>query len=1423
MESLIDDRAVLDDDDESLDDETGDASKDRHAIAEGFIVDEDEEDDEATREERRRLKKLAREERKRKRDQEVGDQELDDEDLELIGVRKSPAEAAPSKFKRLKRGPREEHNGDRRGVDDIFASDEEDDAADHGVRQRPFGRRGDDEMEGFIEEDYFSDEADQQREDEEVARRPARRGMVDLSAADAAGLDPQALEDFRAAFGDGNDYNFALDIEDQEDDDEAEKDRHLTLKDVFEPSQLEEKMLADADLDIVRTDIPERHQLARQPYKDVELTEDEFREETDWACKLLLAKKNLRPELHEPFKECVREVLNLLVIQEFEVPFIINNRKDYLIHVTRSVVGQKADGSPEINTRPEMMLEQADLWDVFELDLKYRAFIEKRQAIQKAYGSLKENNIASDPILEAFLPTAETVEELQDLQDYLHFQYASQLKDLTLTNGSSANGANGTAVSRKRTTTKSLYEAIRSSRAYALVRAYGITANAVAQNAAKIGVHTYTDDPSERIEDLADSLVDDEYPTGTMVRKAAKSMFIQELVMDPDFRKLVRRNVYTHGVFDCYRTQKGLRQIDEEHPYYEFKYLRNQDFRVFVSDPAMFLKMLKAEEEELIEVKLRLANLDQFRAQLFKSIESDNSSSLADSWNKERKDVVVAALSRVMQLLTSSTKANLRNECEDLILKECKEEFADRLDQAPYQPRGMKKGTTPRVLALSNGSGIPGRDPIAYAFVNDDGRVLENGKFVDLAPGDSERGLPEGRDVAAFLALIRRKKPEVIGVSGESPETRKLQHYLVTLVKDHDLRGEPYEEDGDPERTDLLDVVLVNNEVARLYKASDRAKTDNPGLPPLTHYCVALAKYLQDPIKQYALLGRDITSITFHSAQNLVDQAKLLKKLEMALVDNVNLVGVDIDEALVDPALAALLPYVAGLGPRKAANLIKTCLLNGGRVGGRFELLGLLPGDETLAHIPLTQRVWQNAASFLNIPWDDQIETSEYLDGTRIHPDDYDIARKMAADALELDEEDIEEETRNGGPAAILRRLVKQDAQDRVNDLVLEEYAEQLEKNLNAKKRSTLENIRAEIQDPYEELRRDFRDRLSTSQIFTMLTGETKDSIDKGMNIPITLKRITDSYVEGLLDCGMVAVVEEGAWTDLVDPSTGLSLSPKQIFTLHQTVQAHITDIKHADFQVTVSLRDEAIKHPYRPFDPRTLPHNEWDDQQERDDRKVLEQKSGAGVRTTRVIKHPLFKPFNSKQAEEYLASQQRGDLVIRPSSKGIDHLAVTWKVADGIFQHLDVLEINKENEFALGKVLRILGVGGKQHNYSDLDELIVNHVKAMSRKVEEMVANEKFQDKTKSQLEEWLTTYSAANPKRAMYQYCLNREKPGAFHLLFKAGQNHQLQDWAVRVIPGGFWLGGHEFPNMTALSNGFKIQFQNRLNERKAGIVAH
>ena len=79
-----------------------------------------------------------------------------------------------------------------------------------------------------------------------------------------------------------------------------------------------------------------------------------------------------------------------------------------------------------------------------------------------------------------------------------------------------------------------------------------------------------------------------------------------------------------------------------------------------------------------------------------------------------------------------------------------------------------------------------------------------------------------------------------------------------------------------------------------------------------------------------------------------------------------------------------------------------------------------------------------------------------------------------------------------------------------------------------------------------------------------------------------------------------------------------------------------------------------------------------WNTQQyERDLEMQARKKHAETDRTRRVVKHPNFHNFNATQAENFLEKQQRGDVVIRSSSKGVDHLAVTWKVKDRLYQHI--------------------------------------------------------------------------------------------------------------------------------------------------------
>ncbi|KAH0542051.1 Transcription elongation factor spt6 [Glutinoglossum americanum] len=1385
--------AMQDSSEEEDDDDDEEAAR---AVREGFIVDEDEEEEE----ERDRRKR--REKKRRRAQREEEEEALDEEDLDLIGEANPEFErrvASQPKFKRLKRG-REEDRGRAasRGLEEIFSDDEDIDAPhdlDEDDRRGPLRaepRALADEFADFIEEDELSDEDERQRqlEEREIAR-PRDRDYGGVAGTEATGLDEETLETMTRAFGNGEDYEWALQLEEDLEEKEI-GEQQLELKDVFEPSQLAERMLTDEDNQIRATDEPERFQLARKPFKHVILTDEQFKEEAKWISDLMLPKKGLDDELVAPFERAIGKVLEFFVTDEVEVPYVFQHRKDYLIHAAKSRVTPDPfnPDAPQYVVKAEKLLNQNDLWDILEFDLKFRALVDKRNALQRTYDQLKRISDIQDDVFEDMLPKAVSMEELQDIQDYLHFQYSSQLKDIALVNGA-ANGAQ-----RRPNTQRTLWERIRNGKIYSLVRAFGITADQFGQNVLREGRRQYTEDPTVLPNEMADTdglLEPPEHPTGVHVLKAAKLMFAEEIAMNPRMRKALRGTFYVNGVVESFRTEKGLKKIDEQHPYHEFKYLRNQDLRQIARRPDMYLRMLKAEEEGLVEVKIRLKDFESFKRKLADDIESDNFSEVADAWNNERREVLEMALSKLEKIMTKGVKENMKTECENEVSKACRAEYSKKLDQAPYKPNGMILGTTPRVLAISGGNTEAGRGGgVCWAWVEEDGRVLENGKFSNLNKDEDAK--------RSFVELVQRRRPDVIGVAGFTVATHTLYLDIRNIILAENLRGTEFEDpETGEERTEPLEVVMVNDEVARLYHCSERAAIEHPGLSPLGRYCVALAKYLQNPMKEYAALQKDVVSISFHPNQQLVPQEKILRQLETAMVDMVNLCGVDINEAVSDPYTANLLPYICGLGFRKTSSVIKAINVNGGVVASRDELVG----DPEEGKLPVVgPRVWHNCASFLYIEYDPSDTSSDYLDNTRVHPEDYDLGRKMAADALELDEEDVKAEIDEAGPGAIVRKLIKDGAQEKVNDLILEEYAEQLERNFNQRKRATLETIRAELQQPYEELRRTFT-LLSPGEIFTMLTGETSETLCEGMIVPVSIRKVLDKKMFVKLDCGIE--VEASLHDTDADQDQLTSL-----YSANQVMRARILNLDRANFKVVLSLREDDLRRPFR----RHLDHmpDEWDDLQEDRDKELLQETNEESRSTQRVIKHPLFRPFNAAQAEQYLATQARGDAVIRPSSKGLDHLAVTWKVSDGVYQHIDVLELDKENEFSVGKSLRI----GLQ-TYSDLDELIVNHVKAMARKVEEMMLHEKYQSGSKADTERWLTTYTEANPTRSVYAFCINPKYPGYFYLCFKAGPRAQMGSWPVKVIPQAFGMQKHVYPDMRALCNGFKLVFQNMQSNKR------
>ncbi|XP_026687936.1 suppressor of Ty 6 homolog, partial [Diaphorina citri] len=110
------------------------------------------------------------------------------------------------------------------------------------------------------------------------------------------------------------------------------------------------------------------------------------------------------------------------------------------------------------------------------------------------------------------------------------------------------------------------------------------------------------------------------------------------------------------------------------------------------------------------------------------------------------------------------------------------------------------------------------------------------------------------------------------------------------------------------------------------------------------------------------------------------------------------------------------------------------------------------------------------------------------LDGSRVHPETYEWARKMAVDALE-DTEDPVEDT---NPAGALEEILKEP--DKLKELDLDAFAEELERQGFGNKSITLYDIRAELCCRYKDLRAPYQS-CNTEQLFDMLTKETPESL----------------------------------------------------------------------------------------------------------------------------------------------------------------------------------------------------------------------------------------------------------------------------------------------------------------------------------------
>ncbi len=173
-----------------------------------------------------------------------------------------------------------------------------------------------------------------------------------------------------------------------------------------------------------------------------------------------------------------------------------------------------------------------------------------------------------------------------------------------------------------------------------------------------------------------------------------------------------------------------------------------------------------------------------------------------------------------------------------------------------------------------------------------------------------------------------------------------------------------------------VQLVMVNEDGASVYSASEIAREEFPDLDLTVRGAVSIGRRLLDPLAE--LVKIDPKSIGVGQYQHDVDQNSLKSALDFTVESCVNSVGIN-----VNTASSALLSYVSGIGPSLARNIVEYRRANG-NFRSRAELMNVNRMGE---------KAFQQCAGFLRIPGADNP-----LDNTAIHPESYDIVEAMAAD-----------------------------------------------------------------------------------------------------------------------------------------------------------------------------------------------------------------------------------------------------------------------------------------------------------------------------------------------------------------------------------------------------------------------------------------
>ncbi|PXF48492.1 Transcription elongation factor SPT6-like [Gracilariopsis chorda] len=663
-------------------------------------------------------------------------------------------------------------------------------------------------------------------------------------------------------------------------------------------------------------------------------------------------------------------------------------------------------------------------------------------------------------------------------------------------------------------------------------------------------------------------------------------------------------------------------------------------------------------------------------------------------------------------------------------------------------------------------------------------------------------------------------------------------------------------------------VILTDEFPARVYA---RTKWIECGLAMdaltlLEKRSIGLARLAQEPLWVYCAIGHEpdrAVHLKFHPHHYLAKPSDRILGLRRALYRAVCANGVDINRTLRIPHTQVLVAYVGGLGIHKGRALVKSLehmlseedhglysrkhLWSQNHIGKtvfisvaaflRIRDPDLHAGGSTKRATELRRARFSRKSRGRRRDDDDDDDIYDPMDDSRVHPEHYAIAIKIADEALRDDDGNLPDDFGHSTEydAKRITSAVLDDPSG-LQRLALDEYAESLEIRGRGSLYETVKLIASEFKGPFKDWRVPLRSP-EPEGTFYLATGADPIAIRQGASVTAancSVRTRRDNSVAGIF-CMLPYDIR--GFIRKVDFSDNDNLSLQEYRRLvpeGSSISCRIVDFNFERFEVGLSAKPEVLKNPSRikgyyelvdKTDDAFRPYPKVDGLNT-NGRQTLEG-TGASIsgdtrtrhnlnrtmshlraRARRIVQHPFFHDIAGETAIEQLKGRLPGDIILRPSQYKADRVVFSCKFAahvgdadshKGIF-HVDCKMDYDPEDDSVPVRLRI-----EDNIYEDVEQVLEQYLRPIISNLTESLDHRKFKEGDIQSLRDYVSLTKKENPKSIPYVIGLSDTKPAHLTLVYIPGMTTvELEE--IRVVPDGYKLRSVLHKNLDVLIAWFK-----------------